>query len=133
MKQTLSLGLAAIVLATGAYVEAVGAGEPTPAQHEQHHAQPAPEVKETPAASQSCQMLASAQQLAAELEAMDGKLADLAARMNAAAGADRLDATVAVVNELLAQRQQLREKMAPMQAAWWTMSLQRRPDAPARR
>lgn len=48
-------------------------------------------------------MMARRQAMMAEMHAADQKLDDLVAKMNAARGNDRIDAMVAVINELAAQ------------------------------
>ena len=49
-----------------------------------------------------------------EMKAGDARLDEKLAAMNAATGAEKVDAIAAVVNELAAQRKALREKMAGM-------------------
>jgi hypothetical protein len=45
---------------------------------------------------------------------MDARLDDLVKRMNAATGSKKPDAVAAVINELVAQRKQMREQMMAM-------------------
>jgi outer membrane murein-binding lipoprotein Lpp len=60
-------------------------------------------------------MMAHHKEMMAKMEAMDSKLDDLVKKMNAAKGNSKVDATAAVVNELIAQRKQMREHMMAMQ------------------
>ncbi len=54
------------------------------------------------------------QQMMADMKADNAKLADLAKQMNAASGNAKLDATVAVVNELVRQHQAMADHMSKM-------------------
>ena len=60
-------------------------------------------------------MIAMHQEMMAKMEAMDSKLDDLVKKMNTARGNSKVDATAVVVNELVAQRKQMREHMMAMQ------------------
>jgi len=53
-------------------------------------------------------------QMMAEMQARQQKLDDLVAKMNAATGAEKVDAIAAVVNELVEQRGQMRSHMWQM-------------------
>jgi Spy/CpxP family protein refolding chaperone len=60
-------------------------------------------------------MMAHHKEMMAKMEAMDARLDDLVKRMNAATGSKKPDAVAAVINELVAQRKQMREQMMAMQ------------------
>jgi len=60
-------------------------------------------------------MMAHHKEMMAKMEAMDARLDDLVKKMNAATGSRKTDAVAAVVNELVAQRKQMREHMMAMQ------------------
>jgi hypothetical protein len=63
-----------------------------------------------------CQaMMADHEKMMAEMKAADQRLDDLAAKMNAASGAEKADDTAAVVNEMITQRQTMRDGMMKMQ------------------
>lgn len=59
-------------------------------------------------------MMKMHQQMMAEMKADNIKLAELAKQMNAAQGGAKLDATVAVVNELVRQHQAMADHMSKM-------------------
>jgi len=74
------------------------------------------ETPEGGATMADCQaMMAKRQAMMDEMHAMDARLDELVAKMNAASGDAKLDATAAVVTELAAQRQQMRSMMQTMQ------------------
>jgi Spy/CpxP family protein refolding chaperone len=60
-------------------------------------------------------MMAHHKEMTAKMEAMDARLDGLVKAMNAATGSKKPDAVAAVVNELVAQRKQMREQMIAMQ------------------
>lgn len=60
-------------------------------------------------------MMAMHKEMMAKMETMDSRLDDMVKKMNAAKGNSKVDATAAVVNELVAQRKQMREHMMAMQ------------------
>jgi len=60
-------------------------------------------------------MMAHHKEMMAKMEAMDARLDGLVTRMNAATGSKKADAVAAVINELVAQRKQMREQMMAMQ------------------
>ena len=63
-----------------------------------------------------CQaMMADQEKMMAEVKAADQRLDDLVAKMNAASGVDKAEATAAVVNEMVAQRRTMRDGMMKMQ------------------
>ena len=63
------------------------------------------------------QMPARCQAMMADWDAMDARLEEKVAAMNAAPAAEKTDATAAVVTELVAQRKAMRAKMRAMMAA----------------
>lgn len=60
-------------------------------------------------------MMARHGEMMAKMDAMDSRLDDLVKKMNAATGSKKADAVAGVVNELVAQRKQMREHMMAMQ------------------
>jgi len=60
-------------------------------------------------------MMAHHKEMMARMEAMDARLDELVKKMNAATRSRKADAVAAVVNELVAQRKQMREHMMAMQ------------------
>ncbi len=60
-------------------------------------------------------MMADRQQMMANMTAMNKKLDDLVAKMDAARGTEKVDAIAAVVKELAAQRSQMGNQMMMMQ------------------
>jgi hypothetical protein len=59
--------------------------------------------------------MAHHKEMMATMETMDARLDELVKKMNAATGSRKADAVAAVVNELVAQRKQMREHMMAMQ------------------
>ena len=57
------------------------------------------------------QMQAHCEQMMGEMKAMDARLTEKVAAMNAAAGNDKIEAMAAVINELAAQRKTMQEHM----------------------
>ena len=51
------------------------------------------------------------EQMMAEMKAMDARLTEKVAAMNAAAGNEKIEAMAAVINELVAQRKTMQEHM----------------------
>lgn len=60
-------------------------------------------------------MMAHHKEMMAKMEAMDARIDELVKSMNAAKGSKKPDAEAAVINEMVAQRKQLREQMMAMQ------------------
>jgi hypothetical protein len=60
------------------------------------------------------EMMKAHQQMMAEMKAGDGKLDELVTQMNAAAGDAKVNATVAVVSELVRQQKAMHERMGHM-------------------
>jgi hypothetical protein len=60
-------------------------------------------------------MMAMHKEMMAKMEMMDSRLDDLVKKMNAAKGSGKVDATAAVVNELVTQRKAMRQQMMSMQ------------------
>ena len=60
-------------------------------------------------------MMAHHKEMMAKMEAMDARLDALVKTMNAATGKKKMDAEAAVINELVAQRKQMRDDMMAMQ------------------
>jgi hypothetical protein len=63
-----------------------------------------------------CQaMMADQEKMMTEMKAADQRLDDLVAKMNAASGMEKPDATAAVVNEMVTQRRTTRDGMMKME------------------
>jgi len=68
-----------------------------------------------------CQaMMADHEKMMAEMKAADQRLGDLVAKMNAASGMEKADATAAVVSEMVAQRLSMRDGMMKMEYGMMT-------------
>ncbi len=118
MIRRFSIALLAAVLVPLAALAQAPTGVPQPDQ--QHgNAQP-------PASGQH-DMKQMHEQMMAEMAAGDQKLDSLAAQMNAAQGAAKVDAIASVINELLAERKQMREHMASMMGPGGMMGGQGQP------
>ena len=71
--------------------------------------------------SAKCQaMMADHEKMMTEMKAADQRLNDLVAKMNAAAGVEKADATSAVVSEMVAQRLAMRDGMMKMEHGMMT-------------
>lgn len=80
-----------------------------PRQPRQEAAQPATDM------SAKCRaMMADHEKMMADMKAADQRLDDLTAKMTAASGQAKVDATAAVVTEIVAQRKTMREAMMKM-------------------
>src|ERR1035437_3982600 len=74
-----------------------------------------------PDMSAKCQaMMADHEKMMTEMKAADQRLNDLVAKMNAAAGVEKADATSAVVSEMVAQRLAMRDGMMKMEHGMMT-------------
>ena len=83
-----------------------------PAQQEHQH----PGDKPAGDMATKCQaMMKNHDQMMADMKAADQKLDALVAKMNAATGQAKTDATAATVTELVAQRKQMHDMMMKMQ------------------
>ena len=60
-------------------------------------------------------MMADHDKMMAEMKTADQRLDDLVAKMNAASGMEKADATAAVVSEMVTQRKAMRDGMMKMQ------------------
>jgi hypothetical protein len=80
--------------------------------------QPAPQQPTKPSTDMSskCQaMMAEHDKMGVDMKAADQRLDGLVAKMNAASGQAKGDATAAVVTEMVAQRKMMRDRMIKMQ------------------
>jgi hypothetical protein len=100
------IALAAAVGATGALAQK---NEPQPVKPPggPHSAMMADHCK---------QMMAMHEQMAADMKAMDAKLEQMVAIMNAATGSAKTEAMAAVINEMASQRKETMAKMSSMQS-----------------
>jgi hypothetical protein len=101
MKKMIALGIAAWLGTTALHAQG------PPAQSEQK-----------PMSMDACkQMMSRHQQMMSEMQAMENKLDELVASMNAAPDAKaKLNAMAAVLTELVSQRRQMRERVMDMQS-----------------
>ena len=74
-------------------------------------------LAQTPVPGGHEQRMAEQKAMMAKMAAADQTLADLAARMNAAKGEDKVAAMAAVLNELVAQRKQMHQSCGMMNKA----------------
>ncbi len=105
-------GVFATLLATVAVPVMILAQAPATTGHQHEHA-----ATQAPAPAQGenqQQMKQMHQKMMAEMAAMDQKLDSLVAQMNSAQGPAKVDAMAAIINEMLAERKQMREHMASM-------------------
>jgi hypothetical protein len=92
-------------------------GQDVAESHAHHQEQALPEAHPHGSAGESdmmehCQqMMAQRKEILQRIEASDNKLADLLVQLNKAKGNRRIDALVKIVNELAAERKQLREAL----------------------
>ena len=104
---TMAAGCAAVVLSA-----LPGLAAQTPQEH-QHAA--AAQAKPQASMAAKCQaMMADHEKMMAEMKAADQRLDDLVAKMNAAPGLAKADATAAVVTEMVAQRRTMGDGMMKM-------------------
>ena len=100
-----SVALGTFVVAFGAVAGGLMAQEPSPP----------PKSAMGAGMMEDCKaMMAHHQAMKAEMASMDARLDSLVAAMNAAGGDAKVDATAAVVNELVAQRKTMRDRMMGM-------------------
>ena len=103
------LGCMAVVIAPGAGLAAQAA----PAHQ---HAATAQATPPSGMAAKCQAMMAGHDKMMAETKAADLRLDGLVAGMNAATGQPKVDATAAVVSEMVAQRKAMRDGMMTMQS-----------------
>lgn len=111
MKRTVMTAVAGCAALMMSAVPGIAAQAPHTAQH-------AATAKAKPAAGMDakCQaMMAERDKMMTEMKAADQRLDGLVAKMNAAAGAEKTDATAAVVNEMVTQRRAMQSGMMTMQ------------------
>lgn len=96
---------------------AISASPALAAQASPAHQHPATETATPPPdMAAKCQaMMADQEKMMAEMKAADLRLDGLVAQMNTATGQPKVDATAAVVSEMIAQRKTMRDGMMKMQ------------------
>lgn len=87
------------------------------AQASQAHQHAAPATPPSGMAAKCQAMMAEHDKMMAEMKAADIRLDGLVARMNAATGQPKTDATAVVVSEMVAQRNTMRDGMMKMQSS----------------
>ena len=112
------IGVAALAsLMVGTPLQARQSSPTTQPSHQQHH----PEQQSGAPGKQgqmtmSCQdMMVGHQKMMDEMKATDAKLDSLVQTMNSAAASNKIDATAAVVTELVTERRAMRDRMGGMQ------------------
>lgn len=90
---------------------------PAPVGHKNDLGQSAAAVMRGQGDMAHAQKMAEQKAMMAKMAAADQKLADLVARMNAATGEDKVAAVAAVLNELVAQRNQMHQSCGMMKTA----------------
>jgi hypothetical protein len=115
-----------IALAVGAPAWSGQAAQTPPAQHQQHHPESQPAKPGTQGTmTMDCQaMMAAHQKMMEDMKAMDARLDSLVQTMNGATGPAKVDATAAVVTELVSQRKTMRERMEGMQSGMMSHMMQ---------
>jgi hypothetical protein len=102
--------LACVVILLQAPAHSAQAPQSPPRQQQQDAAKPATDM------SAKCKaMMGEHEKMMADLKAADQRLDGLVAKMTAASGQAKVDATAAVVTEIVAQRRTMREGMMKMQ------------------
>jgi hypothetical protein len=96
-----------------AVVMSAGLAAQTPPAHQHPTTQAATSPTDMAAKCQA--MMAGHEKMMAETKAADLRLDGLVAQMNAATGQPKVDATAAVVSEMVAQRKAMRDGMMKMQ------------------
>lgn len=105
MRQTIPMILVVLL-----GVSAAGAQPPTPQAHDQHA-----DAKAQQGMVAKCQaMMAEHDKMMADMKAADQRLDALVAKMNAASGQQKTDATAAVVSEIVTQRKTMHAGMMKM-------------------
>jgi hypothetical protein len=109
--------VAAITLGPARTIHGMQTPQP---QHQAHR--PASQQQEKPGThgkmTMDCEsMMAAHKKMMEGMNAMDARLDTLVQTMNSATGPAKMDATAAVVTELVSQRKAMRERMSGMQAA----------------
>jgi hypothetical protein len=120
MQSVVNVSVLVVGLALGAapLLAAEAAQEAPPPQHQQHHPEQAQKPQTPGKMTMDCEtMMASRQKMMEEMKAMDAKLDGLVQTMNSATGQAKIDATAAVVSELVTQRKAMRDGMAKGQGA----------------
>lgn len=111
IRTTSTAALACVAMLVLVHAPAVAAGVPQEPQH-QHQQETAKPPAEMSAACKT--MMADHEKMMAGMKAADQRLDGLVATMNAAAGQAKVDATAAVVVEMVAQRKTMRDEMMSM-------------------
>ena len=104
-------------MVTGCAVVLMSAAPGLAAQTPQQHQQPAADqVMPASGMDAKCQaIMAEREEMMTAMKAADQRLDDLVARMNTAAGMEKMAATANVVTEMVTQRRTMRDGMMKMQ------------------
>jgi hypothetical protein len=105
MKRLWAVFVAFVFLSLPVFVLAQQAATPTPPPHE-HPSGPSDKMDKDRQAKHEKMM--------AEMKAMDARLDEKVAAMNAAKGDQKVEAMAAVINELVSQRKEMRQHLGPM-------------------
>lgn len=93
---------------------AVGVGLAAHAQNPEHQHQQTPAKPSADMSAKCKAMMAEHEKMMAEMKAADQRLDDLVAKMSAASGQAKTDATAATVTEIVAQRKTMHDRMMQM-------------------
>jgi hypothetical protein len=109
IRTTSAAALACVAILVQAPVNARQTPQNPQHQHQQDAAKPAADM------SARCKaMMAEHEKMMADMKAADQRVDELAAKMTATSGQAKVDATAAVVTEIVAQRKTMREGMMKM-------------------
>lgn len=103
MKARIHVGILSLLLVS------IGLASPSLAQNQGNSP-----MSEQQAREQCQEMLAKHQEMQQEMAAMDARLEELVQAMNNANGEERIEAMTTVINEMVAQRQDMHDMMAEM-------------------
>ena len=104
------------VMLTALAAVVIAAAPVLAAQAPQEHQHATEQATAQPDMMAKCQaMMADRDKMMAEMKASDERLDDLASKMSAASGPEKVDAIAVVVSETVSQRRTMREGMMKMQ------------------
>ena len=110
--QVPTMFLVSTVLATGLLAQAQPHSQKHPSQKQGQHNQGMMDDKMM---THCHEMMQKHEQMSTDMKAMDAKLDSMVASMNTTTGNEKTDAIAAIINEMVAQRKAMQEKMSSMQ------------------
>jgi hypothetical protein len=114
MKKWWAVIIALVFLSVPVFVVAQQAATPPPPPSPPPHQHPAGPEGKMDTMEKSADWQARHEKMMAEMKAMDTRLDEKVAAMNAAKGDQKVEAMAAVINELVSQRKEMRENFGPM-------------------